>query len=184
MLHPARVPAQYSARRPKHVDFGAQPYFVSTRTKGSRPLLLGDAGIAAERALFRERDKYGFLLLAYALMPDHAHFILVPTPDFTIEQTMRVVKGAMARAVQTANATSGPVWQSGFFDKNPKTLDDLNEFIRYIHNNPVKARLSETAETFSLSSANGRCIADYRRFLEMEQSRHNAASRAGFQPAL
>lgn len=121
------------------------------------------------RVLREQRDKYGFLLMAFAFMPDHAHFVIVPAPEHSISQTMRVIKGSIARAVNECRGIEGAVWQTGFFDKNPRNVEELNEFIRYTHDNPVAAKLSSRAEDYAYSSADGGCLDDYRRFFEIEQ---------------
>ena len=159
----------FSARRPTHSDAATQPYFVSTRTFHSEHVFVGRAAEIATRTLLEQRDKYRFLLLAFVFMPDHAHFVVVPGEGRTISQTMRLIKGAIARAVNEDRGGSGPVWQTGFFDKSPATVEELNEFIRYTHDNPVVARLALDAAGYPYSGGDGSCLVDYRRFFEMEQ---------------
>jgi REP element-mobilizing transposase RayT len=161
---------RFGARRPAHVDLPRQPVFVSTRTiKGLAPFQGMAASIAVDE-LLRQREQFDFLLLAYALMPDHAHLVVVPAEGFTIAQTMRAIKGAIARVVNEHLGRAGALWQSGFLDKNPRDLRALNEFIRYVHDNPVAARLVRDSTDYPYSSASGECDEDYRRFLDMEQT--------------
>jgi REP element-mobilizing transposase RayT len=167
---PRAAHAGFGARRPKHGDVGLQPYFVSTRTVRSEKIFLGEVAEIAARVLREQREKYGFLLLAYVFMPDHAHFVVVPARDHSISQTMRVIKGSIARAVNECRGTEGAVWQTGFFDKNPRNVEELNEFIRYTHDNPVVAGLWSAADGYPYCSADGSCLADYRRFFEIEQT--------------
>ena len=159
----------FGARRPKHGGAASQPYFVSTRTFRSQHIFVGRAAELATRTLHEQRDKYGFLLLGFVFMPDHAHFVVVPGKGHTISQTMRLIKGAIARAVNEDCGGSGPVWQTGFFDKSPATMEELNEFIRYAHDNPVVARLSRDAAGYPYSGGDGSCLLDYQRFFEVEQ---------------
>jgi len=106
-----------------------------------------------------------FLLLAYAFMPDHAHFVIVPADGHTISTTMRVVKGGIARQINVAMGAKGPVWQDGFYDKVARTMEHLNAYIEYTHRNPVVAGLVSREAEYALSSADGRCMSDYQRFL-------------------
>ena len=103
-------------------------------------------------------------------MPDHAHFVIVPSEPYTISQTMRIVKGAIARRINASVGSAGRIWQEGFFDEVPQSIDELNRFVEYVHNNPVKAGLSQGAAAYSFSSASGQCMDDYRAFLERERS--------------
>ncbi len=162
-------PVTFGARRPTHGDAAAQPYFVSTRTFHSEHVFVGSVAEIATRTLLEQRDEYGYLLLAFVFMPDHAHFVVVPGEGHTISQTMRLIKGSIARAVNAERGGSGPVWQPGFFDKSPATGEELNEFIRYTHDNPVVARLSPDAGGYPYSGGDGSCLADYQRFFEVEQ---------------
>jgi REP element-mobilizing transposase RayT len=118
----------------------------------------------------RDRERYRFRLLAYVFMPDHAHFIVVPAKGRTISATMRVIKGGIARVVNQSTERKGTVWQGGFFDRVATTLDQLNAYIGYVHNNPVKAGFVTRAEDFVHSSAGGDCMLDYQEFLNEERA--------------
>ena len=78
---------------------------------------------------------------------------------------MRVIKDSIAHRVNELRGTSGSVWQEGFFDKMARTMEQLNAYIEYTHNNPVKALMLSRAEDYSFSSANGDCMKDYQEFL-------------------
>ena len=153
-------------RRPSHPDAGTQPYFVTTRTANSCALFRGPVASLAQEALLRLRERYGFSLMAYVFMPDHAHLVIVNAPGYSISQTMRIVKGAIARAVNQSLGRTGPVWQDGFYDRVPRTVDDLNAFIEYVHDNPVRAGLSVSAAGYQWSSALDGSLTDYRRYFE------------------
>ncbi|MBI5289232.1 MAG: transposase [Chloroflexi bacterium] len=170
------------ARRPPHVDLDRAVYFVSTRIAESRRLFVGDAGKAAVGQLLADRDRYGFLLFAYAFMPDHAHFVLVPAEGHTISSTMRIVKGGIARRVNQLTGAKGTIWQEGFYDKVAHTIDQLNAYIEYTHRNPVTAGIVSRERDYALSSAEGSCLRDYQRFLNEPFEPQSDSARA-FQPA-
>src|SRR2546430_2176233 len=122
-----------SARRPPHFDQGRIPYFATTRTVRSRAVFAGSSAAVALEALLDDRDRYGFLLLAFASMPDHAHFVIVPSGKHTISSTMRIVKGSIARRVNEHLARKGSIWQEGFYDKAARSIEQLNAYIEYTH---------------------------------------------------
>jgi REP element-mobilizing transposase RayT len=167
---PVRKRATSEQRRPHHADFELQPYFVSTRVRDSQPRLVADVARHAVQELFAQKMLYGFLVLAFVFMPDHAHFVIVPARGYSIGQTMRAIKGAIARRVNVATAGSGAFWQSGFFDKNPRDIEALNRFVEYTESNPVRAHLTLVAADYAYSSADGSCVGDYHAFLELEQT--------------
>jgi REP element-mobilizing transposase RayT len=154
----------------KHPALPGMAYFVTTRlAKGVSPLT-GERALIARQLLFEQRATYGFLLLAYVFMPDHAHLVVVPKADFSISQTMRLIKGTVARALNTLEGRSGRVWQDGFRDDIAFDLRQLNTYITYIHANPVRAGLSTKPESYRWSSANGDCQDDYERFFTEDRA--------------
>ena len=159
------MPEFRGARRPPHFDLGRAPYFVTARTLHSRPLFREELGEIAVHQLLSDRDRYGFLLLAYAFMPDHAHFVIVPANGRTISSTMRVVKGGIARRLNMARGGKGSIWQEGFYEKVARTMAQLNAYITYTHRNPVAAGLVSRDEEYALSSAAAGCVEDYQRFV-------------------
>jgi putative transposase len=82
-------------------------------------------------------------------MPDHLHLIVTPT-DITIERTMQLIKGGFSHRL----ASKLPVWQRGFTDHRIRDAADYNIRRNYLHRNPVEARLCESPEGYSFSSAN------------------------------
>lgn len=152
--------------RPEHANLGQVPYFVTTRTHHSRTVFVGRAAEAAVAELQTVRARHGFLLMAYAFMPDHAHFVIVPATDYTISQTMRAVKGAIARRVNIELGTNGTLWQDGLRDDVAFTARELNTYIEYVHANPVAAGMVEDAGAYAFSSGGGACMADYQRYFE------------------
>lgn len=160
--------AKRGLRRPPHVDAGRVPYFVSTRAHQSRRVFVGAAARIAVGELRDQHDRRGFLLLAFVFMPDHAHFVVVPSDSSNISGTMRIIKGSIARRINQHLDTSGPIWQEGFFDRVARTREQLHAYIEYVHQNPVAARMVDDASAYPYSSADGRCMADYHAFFEEE----------------
>jgi REP element-mobilizing transposase RayT len=114
-------------------------------------------------ALLEMRERYRVLLLAYVFMPDHAHFVLVPAASFDISRTMRVIKGGIARAINRSRGGTGTIWQDGFYDRVATGLQDLNAYITYVHDNPVRSQLVGAAEQYRWSSASSFVELDYHR---------------------
>src|SRR5438045_351074 len=101
-------------------------------------------------------------------MPDDEHFVIVLSEEQTISSTMRIVKGSIARRVNEHMGRKGSIWQEGFYDKGARSIEQLNAYIEYTHRNPVDAGLVERSVEYAYSSADGRCMVDYRRFLDEE----------------
>jgi REP element-mobilizing transposase RayT len=165
-MNPPEHAATKGPRRPPHFDAGCVPYFVSTRAHRSRRIFVGRAAEIAVQELGDQRNRHGFLLRAFAFMPDHAHFVVVPHVSSNVSGTMRIIKGSIARRVNEHLGISGPLWQEGFFDRVARTRGQLHAYIEYVHQNPVAARLVDDVSAYPYSSGDGRCMADYHAFFE------------------
>ncbi len=119
------------------------------------------------QSLDRARERLGFRLVAWVIMPEHVHLIIVPT-DLGIPKTLVSIKAPVARvainrwkkvdACVLAELEIGEgryrFWQAGGgFDRNLRGQDDLVEKVAYIHHNPVKRGLVEQATDWGWSSA-------------------------------
>jgi putative transposase len=123
-------------------------YFITTATHNRRRLFQVErnAALLLETIHHYRAD---YLLHAYVVMPDHLHLIVTPT-DITLERTMQLIKGGFSHRL----ASKLPVWQRGFTDHRIRDADDYNIRRNYLHRNPVEARLCESPEGYSFSSAN------------------------------
>ena len=123
-------------------------YFITTATHNRRRLFQVERNAAL---LLETIDHYraSYLLHAYVVMPDHLHLLITPT-DITLERTMQLIKGGYSHRL----ASKLPVWQRGFTDHRIRDPADYNTRCNYLHQNPVTARLCESAESYPFSSAN------------------------------
>jgi REP element-mobilizing transposase RayT len=100
-------------------------------------------------------------LIAYVLMPDHTHLIVNPK-DGRIKEFTGKLKSVSARAiVQTAHGidfkfdpeeSSHLVWQESFKATPLWSAWMIWQKINYIHANPVKAGLVNSAKDYRWSS--------------------------------
>jgi REP element-mobilizing transposase RayT len=128
-------------------------YFVTTATYRRRPLF-ADPGLCrvleGNLKFYRDRMKFG--LHGYVIMPDHVHLMITPRQPATISDVMRNFKSYAAKEVRHVLAAPGPVWQSRFHDRVIRGEDQFHSALDYIHLNPVKARLVQSAISYEFSS--------------------------------
>ena len=126
-------------------------YHVASVTRARIPLFRnppkGKALIDALQWLRQERA----YPLAFVVMPDHFHAILVPRGDQTISHLMQSVKGHTARLLN--GERRGALWQQSFYDRVIRNEPHLVETVRYIHDNPVVAGYVSDPADYPLSSA-------------------------------
>jgi putative transposase len=128
-------------------------YFVTFLTWQRRGLFVVEPYVRLFlRTLYGYRRQGKFLLHAFVLMPEHVHLLLTPATDVTLERAIQLVKGGYSRAFGVV-FRRGEVWQRGFTDHRIRDAEDFIVHRDYIHQNPVKRGLVETAREYRYCSA-------------------------------
>lgn len=95
--------------------------------------------------------QYQFKVHSYCLMPNHYHLYL-ETPQGGLSQGMRHIDGVYTQVFNKRRKRVGPLFQGRYkailVEKESYSL----ELSRYVHLNPVKARMVEGAEQWRWSS--------------------------------
>jgi putative transposase len=153
-------------------------HFITFSCYERRPLL----GTVRARNLFvkmleEARDRYGFLLVGYVLMPEHAHLLISEPKKETPSKVLQVLKQRVSRAMRGKKRRSSQAqlslkfpgeagglrrfWQKRFYDFNVWSPEKLREKLNYIHANPVQRKLVQHPKEWPWSSwsfyANGDC---------------------------
>ncbi len=118
------------------------------------------------------RYQYSSKLLGYVIMPDHIHLLIWPQNEQNVTDFMRDIKrftsGRITRQAklegkidwvkkfeESGDETSRAefkVWQDSFWEQDIYTRKFLEQKLNYIHLNPVRAGIAETAESYFYSS--------------------------------
>jgi len=114
-------------------------YFITLCTK-DKVEYFKDNGFYREiiGCLIHEKEKYGFSIYAYCLMPDHLHILLSPKelgrsiPDFIGAFKSKTTRTAWQRGIR------GSLWQSSFYDHILRKDENVKQAAEYIFNNPVR----------------------------------------------
>lgn len=109
------------------------------------------AQIVQDALLFYDSKLYR--LIAWVIMPNHIHLLLTPNEGVSLSNIMKDLKGFTARSINKHLGRSGHVWQPEYFDRYIRSEDHYNKAVRYIENNPVKAKLVDRPEDWQFSSA-------------------------------
>lgn len=100
-----------------------------------------------------EYDGKYYDLIAYCIMPNHVH-ILIDTANYentSISQTMKLIKGGSAYLCNRKLQRKGHFWQDESYDHYVRNAKELENIIRYIVQNPVKAGLVEDWEKWEFT---------------------------------
>ena len=138
--------------RPRRLDgftyVGLARYFLTTCTYRRRTTFRDHTVASQTIALFRTTSQAeGFSLLAYCLMPDHAHVLvegLSDSSDFKRFAKLTKQRSGAAYALKA----DGPLWQKGNYERVLREGEDAKEIARYIIVNPVRAGLVQSADEY------------------------------------
>ena len=96
--------------------------------------------------------KYKLSVLAFCLMPNHVHFIAIPQEPDSLAKTFNACHMRYSQYYNKKNENRGHLWQGRFYSCALGEIH-LYEAIRYVENNPVRAKIVERAEEWKWSSA-------------------------------
>lgn len=100
--------------------------------------------------------RYGVELLAYTLMTNHVHHLVVPHEKDSLRLTFQMTHKRYAEYINARHQWTGHLWQAKFFSS---PVDDSYFWIalRYIYRNPVEAQMVKHSSEYSWSSASAHC---------------------------
>ncbi|MCY7350935.1 MAG: transposase [Cytophagaceae bacterium] len=83
-----------------------------------------------------------FELIAYTIMPNHAHLVIskIP-PQIPLHKVMQSFKQFTAKKANLSLGQTGAFWQEESYDHIVRNAAELARIIAYVLNNPVKAGL-------------------------------------------
>jgi putative transposase len=129
------------------------PHHVTQRGNRRQEVFFGDDDYAAYKELVAEACvRHGVRCLAWCLMPNHVHLILVPPAADALRAALADAHRRYSRRLNFAKGWTGYLWQ-GRFASYPMDEAHLMTAVRYVELNPVKAGLAKRAEDWPWSSA-------------------------------
>jgi REP element-mobilizing transposase RayT len=112
------------------------------------------ASLVQDSLLYFDGERYR--LLAWCLMPNHAHVVIEAVPGHSLSDVVRGWKSYSARRANERLRRTGRFWHPDYFDRYMRNEDHLVRTIDYVEHNPVKAGLAAVATDWIWSSASFR----------------------------
>ncbi len=143
--------------RPGHAKLRAgrwsqagQVYHITATTQQREPWFSNPDAAQAAANTFRSkvllRDSK---LLAWVLMPDHAHWLLQVGENDRLSDCMERLKSASSRAANKALDRHGAIWSQAFHDHAIRQEEDVKSVARYIVANPLRAGLVSKIDDYA-----------------------------------
>jgi REP element-mobilizing transposase RayT len=94
-----------------------------------------------------------YRLHAWVVMPNHFHSLFSRAEEIKIWKIMQTFKSFTAHEANRILGRGGKFWFDEYFDRYMRNEKHFRSTVRYIENNPVKARLCSKPEDWPFSSA-------------------------------
>jgi len=128
-------------------------YHVLNRGNGRSEVFHGSGDYEAFLEIVEEaKDRYAVRILAYCVMPNHFHMVLIPERGVDLSKWMQWVMTSHVRKYHRQYGSSGHVWQGRYKSFLIQSDSHLLTVLRYIEGNPVRARLVDSAKAWRCSS--------------------------------
>lgn len=141
--------------RMNRVAVGGVPYHVLNRANGRATIFHTDEDYKHfEELLLEGVALVGMRILSYCIMPNHWHLLLYPINDGDMSEFMRWVTTTHVRQRRTKTQTvgEGHLYQGAYKSFPIETDFHLTTVIRYVEQNPLRAKLTTRAEDWQWSS--------------------------------
>ena len=138
-----------SALRRGRCSLAGHAYFVTFTTWRRTPWFRDwEQGRAMARLLSCPTRWQGAKLLAWVLMPDHWHGLVVLQESADLSKAVQGAKGSSARKFNALLGRVGPVWGPGFHDRAVRSESGWRAAARYLVANPLRAGLVENIGSY------------------------------------
>jgi putative transposase len=129
-------------------------HFITFSCYRRRPLLRDPTCNLFEATLEQVRQRFGFYVLGYVIMPEHAHLLVSEPVHASLATALQVLKQTVSRKAREQGFHTGEsrFWQIRYYDFNVATQKKRIEKLRYLHRNPVTRGLVENPEDWPWSS--------------------------------
>ncbi len=143
--------------RSARIVFTGIPHHVTQRGNRRQTTFFDDDGRTAYlRWLSEYSKKHNVEVLAYCLMTNHVHLVLVPGESDGLAKSLNTVHMRYTQYVNKEQDWNGRLWQGRYFS-SPLDETYMWSTIRYVERNPVRARIVEKADHYPWSSAPAHC---------------------------
>jgi REP element-mobilizing transposase RayT len=147
---PHQLPVRKRIRLDRETYDGQRAYSI-TVNKQDRHRAFVNATVARDalHALRDAQTRHDMRVLAYCLMPDHAHFLLLGGPGTNPIDFMKRFKQLSGFGYK--QATGRKLWQKGYYDHIVRFEEGLEDVALYIFGNPVRAGLVDSFASYEFS---------------------------------
>ncbi len=129
------------------------PHHITQRGNNRQDVFFTDDDRRLYLGLLREQaETYGLEVLGWCLMTNHVHLIARPRTEEALAKALGRTHFLYTQTVNRWHGRSGHLWQNRFFSC-PLGREHFWQALRYVEQNPVRAKLARRAWAYEWSSA-------------------------------
>lgn len=141
--------------RPLRIEYAGAWYHVMNRGRRREKIFLSPLDHETFIKVLQETaEGWNLKIAAYCLMPNHYH-LLVQTPEGNISRCMRHVNGVYTQRFNRLHEKDGQLFRGRYKAVLVEEDSHLLEVLRYVHRNPLRARLAKNLNDYPWSSHHG-----------------------------
>jgi len=130
------------------------PYHIVHRGNNKQGIFFDDGDRRKYLYLLKKyTGECGCSVFAYCLMSNHVHMLVVPDSEVSLPKTMQKLSLTYAQFINDKYARSGRLWESRYYSALIDKENYLLTVVRYIEQNPVRAKIVGKAVDYEWSSA-------------------------------
>lgn len=138
--------------RPLRIEYEGAVYHVTARGNERKKIFFSKTDyVKFLQYLTEAKKKFNIILHSYVLMSNHYHLI-IETPKANLSRAMHYINGSYSTYINIKRKRSGHVYQGRYKSIIVDKDNYLLELSRYIHLNPVRAKMVEKPEDYLYSS--------------------------------
>ena len=99
------------------------------------------------------KEKFGFRLAAFCVMPTHVHLLIQPKEGTSLSRIMQWIKTRSAKRWNFVHGSENHLWGDRFFARAIKDTYEFYHVMNYIDQNPVAGGLVADPAQWQASSA-------------------------------
>ena len=141
--------------RPLRIEFADALFHVTARGVQKAPIVTDDHDRVRWMEYLKEAVlRFALELYAFVLMDNHFH-LFVSTPRANLHKAMQYLNGSYAMYFNVRHERGGHLFERRYRSILIENQGHYTEVSRYVHLNPVRARLAERPEEYPWSSYAG-----------------------------
>ena len=141
----------YRRNKPESPD---AELFLTIATRNREPLFSSSADFELVLGVMqRTRERFNLKIMAWAILPDHIHLLIVPGDADYSKVVYSFKKGVGGEFKKIGYISKGDkIWQDRFWEHTVKDDKDHLRCVEYIHYNPVKHSMVSAPREWEYSS--------------------------------